>query len=248
MTGVSRLLYDSAETNRVDARLEQHLDLLRARAGAALAAFGPHVSARGLHSYDSRVGDDEAGAGISLLARCADLVVVGQYDPSAGAPCAAPDFVAHVVLRGGRPVYILPREGLATLPPRRVLLGWDGSAQAARAVSGALPLLRQAGAVHALVVESARHPLAPGDAPGGDLLSFLSRHGVECQLTRRAAPAHQAGAPARIAQALLSDAADWQADLLVMGGYGHARWRALILGGVTRSVLDAMTLPVLMAH
>lgn len=116
------------------------------------------------------------------------------------------------------------------------LVAWKESREAARALSAAIPLLHKAGSVHVAVDAHTT------DAHRTLLRQFLQRHGVEAQFHALASPAPQAG------EALLTMRAEIGADLMVMGCYGHSRGRELILGGATRTVLNSMTVPVLMAH
>jgi nucleotide-binding universal stress UspA family protein len=123
---------------------------------------------------------------------------------------------------------------------KRVLVAWNASREAARAVSDALPILAQAQSVEVVAFDpdGADH----GEVAGADIALFLARHGVKASAARQSAPDIDVGSQ------ILSRVADSNADLLVMGGYGHSRLRELALGGATRTVLDSMTLPVLMAH
>jgi nucleotide-binding universal stress UspA family protein len=122
---------------------------------------------------------------------------------------------------------------------QRVLVAWNASREAARAVTDALPLLSRAERVEVVAFDSTGDH---GEVPGADIALFLSRHGVKASAARQSAPGVDVGSQ------ILSRAADVDADLIVMGAYGHSRLRELALGGATRSMLDAMTVPVLMAH
>ena len=171
-------------------------------------------------------------------ALCADLLVLGQHDRAHRDSGVAPDFVPRVVIESGKPALVVPctdvtvqREGFGT-----VLVAWKESREAARALSAAMPLLLRADAVHVALdggIAEAQRAL---------LLRFLQSHGVEAQVHAVSGPSAQAGA------GLLSRAATLNADLMVMGCYGHSRGRELVLGGATRTVLHEMTIPVLLAH
>lgn len=266
LTGVSRSVYDDDAPHQPDAHLALHLNMLREQARQALTGFGAQVAALGLASFEQRVLDDEAGGGISLLARYADLVVIGQIDPDHASASVMDDFPAYVVLNSGRPVLIVPYAGApqsgAPAPghgmadtarhgvARNVLISWNASKEAGRAVNAALPLLQQAEQVHVAIFDPDQDSAAHAGQPGAELLSYLARHGINAQLSLRHSERH-AGLlkwPSGVGEALLSHAADVAADLLVMGAYGHSRLRETLLGGVTRTVLQTMTLPVLMAH
>jgi len=169
-----------------------------------------------------------------------DLMVLGQRHPTDAAGFDVPaDFVESVIINSGRPALIVPHAGRVRAMPRTVLVGWKPTRESAHALTAALPLLQQARQVHVVCInEDGVDPhqiLAP-------LGQYLRRHGIE--------PVRELGAPATrdAGTELLTLAADTNADLLVMGCYGHSRARELILGGATRTILDAMTLPILMAH
>jgi nucleotide-binding universal stress UspA family protein len=246
-TGVSRLVVQGAPAPERDPHLALHLSFLRERAQQALAGFSRAAAASGLASFESRLMDDEAGAGISLLARGADLVVIGQAEP--GGPAAMADFPEYVVTHAGRPVLLVPYAGTADQVGARVLLAWDASKEAALAMLLALPLLKQAGSVRIAVFDAAPGSRILADASAADPLPYLARHAVQASMSVHAVDARRG--PQRrheLGEALLSLATDVSADLLVMGAFGHSRMRETLLGGVTRTVLQAMTIPVLMAH
>jgi len=167
----------------------------------------------------------------------ADLMILGQHDPGdAAVRELPPDFLPSVLVESGRPALVLPYTGPVRAIGGTVLLAWKETREAARAVSASLPWLRRAQHVHAI---------ADGDAASTSLDAlnrYLEGQGVTAKL-------HAAGPrDAAASDHLLSFAADVGADLLVMGCYGHSRTREWVLGGVTRTVLQSMTLPVLMAH
>ncbi|HEV7816022.1 MAG TPA: universal stress protein [Janthinobacterium sp.] len=255
-TGVSRFLYRNIPSANPDANLELHLDFLRAQARQALDGFAARARALGVGSFEERVLDDEAGGGISLMARYADLVVISQFDPAQPSPSVMADFPEYVVLHAGRPVLVLPHaadSGSADAAQpgwsRNILIAWNASKEASRAVSAALPLLKRAGKVSIAIVDLQHNAEAHGRDPGADIALYLKRHGVgDTSIVRRETPARGLKRPADAGETLLSLAAELAADLLVMGAYGHSRFREIILGGATRSILKSMTLPVLMMH
>ncbi|UVS99470.1 universal stress protein [Burkholderia glumae] len=179
-----------------------------------------------------------------LHARHADLVVLGQHDPNAPETEPARHFCTDLLMRCGRPVLILPHAGRPGPCGENVLVAWDQSREAARAVSDALPLLKRARFVTVETVHRARH-VWPAEMPADNvsIAGFLERHGIRAAFaTTRADPGWGTGGT------LLNRISDLHADLLVMGAYGHARVTELLLGGVTRSLLQTMTVPVLMSH
>jgi nucleotide-binding universal stress UspA family protein len=241
MTGVSRYVFENGMLDPREPTLASHLAFLRERAANALAEFETIVKSMGVQSFEKRLFDDEAGGALSLQARYSDLVVIGQPDPDEPAPSAMPDLPEYVVMSGGRPVLIVPYAGQFQHVGQNVLVAWDGGAEATRALSGALPLLRRARNVDVLMFKAQRQPGAPGAQPDTDLAPYLARHGVQVNVVQR-------GTDIDNGNALLSAAADQSSDLLVMGCYGHSRFREILLGGASRTILDSMTVPVLMAH
>jgi nucleotide-binding universal stress UspA family protein len=225
--------YALAEAGPVVREIEE-----RRRGEAARAAEREFREAerRGGGKSEWRVSTQDAAAAVRLSARYSDLVVLGQPQPGDGLRRA---IVEEVVLAGGRPVLLVPYAGRFADAGKRVLVAWNASAQAARAVTDALPLLAAAQSVEVVAFgEGGDH----GELPGADLALFLARHGVKATAARQSAEGIDVGSQ------ILSRAADSDADLIVMGAYGHSRMRELALGGATRSLLDAMTVPVLMAH
>jgi nucleotide-binding universal stress UspA family protein len=184
-----------------------------------------------------RVSMDDALAAVRLSARYADVAIVGQPEPD---DLPAVGFAGELLLSIGRPVLFVPYAGRFPDAGKRVLIAWNASREATRAVSDALPLIARAEAVEVVAFDPRQGE--HGDVPGADLALYLARHGVKATAARQSAPDVDIGAQ------LLSRAADTSADLIVMGGYGHSRLRELVLGGATRSVLQAMTVPVLMSH
>lgn len=248
-TGVSRFLFASMPAADADPTLALHLAYVRERAEKALAAFEVQLRAEDQASFEGVLVDDEPGAGISLLARAADLAIVSQADPAHDNPSAPPDFAAYVVMNAGRPVLVLPHGGLPASAGRRVLLSWDASKEAARALALALPLLASAELVKVAVFDSRSGSRTVQDASAANPVPWLARHGVTAELEVHKVEARRG--PHRrheVGEALLAAARAMDADLLVMGAYGHSRFRETILGGVTRTVFEEMALPVLMAH
>ena len=171
-----------------------------------------------------------------------DLLVLGKRDPSGPhADQLPPDFAESVVVESGKPALVVPDNAPAAEVGRTIAIAWKPSRESARAVAAALPLLQRAQAVHLLMWQDRQEAVPPAHHLG-QLAVFLQRHGV-------AAQAHALGAaPSRIGDAILTEARRHGADLLVMGCYGRSRAREMLLGGASRGVLQAMPLPVLMAH
>lgn len=238
LTGISRFV-TPAMLACGDVRLAERCAVLRHDATMALQRFDALVRAEGLASSEARLVDDDVDGGMAEQARCCDLVVVGQSGAVAPAGLRD-DLPEYLLLTSARPVLVVPRVGHARSLDGPALVAWDGSVEATRAVAGALPLLRAArGTTVVGFGDGAAY--APAGDPCARLAAWLERHGIA---------AHTGHPPAGgyVGEALLSIACDMGAGLLVMGGYGHARYRELLLGGVTATVLRATTLPVLLAH
>lgn len=172
-------------------------------------------------------------------ARLHDLVVLGQPEPGDPAATDVPHhWVETVVLGAGVPALIVPWTGTAQAAPRTVLVAWKSSAESARALASAWPVLAQAGTVHLALAQDTPDEQREREA----LQALFALHGVARVHVHRGID--DAGA----AHALLSLASDCGADWLVMGCYGHSRAREWILGGVSRTLLASAPLPVWMAH
>ncbi len=183
---------------------------------------------------------EPVAAGVARLALLADLLVLGQHDPNDAHAIGVPaDFVASVLIASGRPAVIVPFAGAFTTLGREVLVAWKPTRESAQAVWGALPSLQGAQRIHVTAEASP----GEGRADIAELEHWLRLNEVQARVVPHAAlPVDEPG------EALPSLAADTGADLLVMGCYGHSRAPELVLGGASRTVLNSMTLPVLMAH
>ena len=166
----------------------------------------------------------------------ADLMVIGQHDADDPEQRTPGDFVSSVVVNSGRPALLVPYVGRHKQIGHRVLVAWKATPHSARALSAALPLLREA--EHVRVVEWGETARADGML---SIERYLKLNGIEASVER-------SGDDDEVGERLLSRAADVDADLLVMGCYGHSRAREIVLGGASRTVLRSMTLPVLMCH
>jgi len=241
MTGASRYLLQARMPEEIEPTLKSHLAFLRERAVRGLDDFDETVQKLGLPSFEKRLVDDEAGGGVCMHALCADLVVIGQNDPHEPAPVVMPDFAQYVVINAARPVLLVPHAGRFDNIGKRVLLAWDAGTESARAITSAIPLLRCANAVDIVVFNARNRRQADNVPPGADMARYLARHDIKCEVLQRTTERD-------IGEALMALAADSGSDLIIMGGYGHARFREIVLGNVTRTVLENMTTPVLMAH
>lgn len=218
-------------------------DRQRAEAAAqAEAEFRAAAARYGRIKAEWRVSHADALGAVQLSARYSDLVIVGQWEREAERETGiAPEFVDELVVSCGRPVLVVPYAGRFPDAGKRVLVAWNASAEASRAVSDALPLLARAERVN-VVVFRAGSPGDHGEEPGADAALYLARHGVKAAVSRYGSPGLDIGSQ------ILSRAADMSVDLIVMGAYGHSRIRELVLGGATRAILESMTAPVLMSR
>lgn len=177
-------------------------------------------------------------------AREADLLIVGQRNPDDPSSFVAAEFIETLLLESGRPVLVVPYAGRFTSVAKRLLVAWSGGRESARALHDAMPLMPGT-TVHVLqMTTSERPPHWAEDTTVGQVVRALKAHGIEAT----AEEARCVESDAAIGETLLSRAADFNADLIVMGAYGHSRLRELVLGGVTRTLLATMTVPVLMSH
>jgi nucleotide-binding universal stress UspA family protein len=225
------------------AGLEVYLEFLRERADSALAEFDRIAKKAQLESVEKRIAVDEAGAGISLQARYSDLVVIGQTDPDESLPGLRSDLPEYVVMNSGRPVLVLPYAGHFENIGKRAVIAWDASVEATRAVTAAIPMLRRAQTVQLVVFNPKAGSRPHNGQPEADIANYLARHGISIDVLQE-----KTASGMDVGNALLSHAADFGADLMVMGGYGHSRFREVLLGGVTNTVLKSMTIPTFMAH
>lgn len=226
------------------AALAELMDRLREDAlGAAAtveAEFRERLRRDGL-AGEWRLAEGAAASLVTLHARYADLAVLGQQDPEADQPTAGA-IIEEALFSSGRPILVVPYAGRYETVGQRVLIGWNASGEAARAVNDALPLIAAAETATVLAVNPRLGLDGHGEEPGADIARHLARHGVAVRVE------HTASGELAEADVLLNRAAELPADLLVIGAYGHSRLREMVLGGVTRTLLHQMTLPVLMAH
>ena len=218
--------------------------LRRAEDDATAAAAGFEAIARreGLGGVEVRrlVGDSVQGLAIS--ARYADLIVLGQVDAENTDGPEQRDFPDHAILAAGRPLLMIPYAGTFNTIGEHVVVAWSATRESTRAVTDALPLLQRAKKVTVIMGDARPGAGGHGASPGADIALYLARQGVTVEVSLEQTAGIDVGS------LLLSRIADLDADLLVMGAYGHSRMRELVLGGVTRTILRQMTVPVLMSH
>jgi nucleotide-binding universal stress UspA family protein len=213
-------------------RLERQQTAKAAAERFAKATRAAGIAATGRTMEAGSRGTEEAFA---HFARGFDLSVVGQSPP--GEP-PADAIIEAALFDSGRPVIAVPFIQTAGLSLNRVIVCWDGSRAAARAIGDGLPLLTRAKAVELLTVQRSER----SQVEGIEMAEHLKRYRIPVQ------PKTIVAAGIDVGNAILSHAADWLADFMVMGGYGHSRMREFVLGGVTRTMLESMTVPILMSH
>lgn len=211
-----------------------------AAAKTAVERFTAASSRAGVTAEPLTLSASFAGVGdqFARVARRFDLSIVGQAEPETS---AVEDVIIEAALFDfGRPVVVVPYIQKAPLKLDRVMLCWDGSRAATRAIADAMPLLKRAGLVEVVIVSNEAGK--QDEIDGADMGAHLARHGLNVEVKRTVL------GDIDVADVILSHAADAGSDFIVMGGYGHSRLREFVLGGVTRSILQSMTAPVLMSH
>jgi nucleotide-binding universal stress UspA family protein len=241
MTGISRFVYQDSAIDITRTVIADQIDALNKGANQALEQFDDIARQVGVPAYERRLVDDEPEGGLALQARYSDLVVVSQTDRDEPTASMASDVPEYVMLNCARPVLVVPYAGRFSNVGKNILIAWDGSMEATRAITNAMPLLRRAKNVTVVSFNAASQYDVHGEQPGADIALYLARHNIKVEIVQR-------NTRTDIGNALLSTAADLQSDLIVMGGYGHTRFREVMLGGVTMTILNSMTVPVLMSH
>jgi nucleotide-binding universal stress UspA family protein len=223
-------------TDLIEAQREENTKA----ATAATNRFEAAAGEAGL-SAEVRILDASVAGAADLFGRIArrfDVAVVGQARPKEGA--SEELLIEGALFESGRPVVVVPHVQTRAVTLERVLVCWDGSRPATRAIADALPFLRRAKAIDIVAVSGERGK--GSELVGTNMARHLARHGLEVALKRVSA------GDVDVPSAIRAHAAATGADFMVMGGYGHSRLREFILGGVTRTILTSSTIPVLMSH
>lgn len=215
-------------------------DQFRSDARQRLQDFEQAAVRHGLSSIESRLIDDAAEDALALQSRYCDLVVLPSGATTQGFPLLPGRLAGHVALNGTRPVLQVPSE--ADLQPGgTIVVGWNGGAEASRAVAAALPLLRRAARVQLAVFNADQGARLHGDEPGADAALYLARHCAKVEVINDRTVAEPG-------EALLDLAHASGAGLIVAGAYGHGRFREWVLGSTTDWLLDQDQVAVLMTH
>ncbi len=239
-TGIARFIRETTLPGVELGDLTPLFGSLREAAELRAARFDTLVQQAGVASFAHRIDDDEPGMALALQAMYADLVVVSRTAHDAPGIAGIAGIPEYVALNSPSPVLVLPHPQASPAAFGYVIVAWNASPEAARAVRHALPLLVRATHVElAIFDEESSSVRSLEDAEA--MAQFMARHGVPVEVCRH----HPRG---EVGNALLVRAGDRKADLLVMGCYGHSRYREILLGGVSRTVLRRLSMPVLLAH
>jgi nucleotide-binding universal stress UspA family protein len=228
-------ILDGATAEFIDAYTAERQE----EAEDARKSFDERARRAGIRA-DSGVVTDYVAEFAQIFAETArhyDLSVVAQEGRENDLPESL--IIEAALFESGRPVLVVPYIQKTGIKLDRVMLCWDESRNAARAVGDAMPLLRKAGKIDVITIDSKERR---NTIRGAQIADHLARHGLKVDLKPIVAP------DSNVASVILSQAADNETDLIVMGGYGHTRLREFILGGATRGMLESMTVPVLMSH
>lgn len=213
--------------------LQEHRD-------AARAMFDAVTNSAGIVA-EWRESEGQVIGSLNISARYTDLVILGQHQPSDIADQSY-GVADRLVVGCGRPCLVIPYIGAPEAFGKQVLVAWNAGRESIRAVNDALPMLQRAEKVRVVAVDPPAGKRGEGDIPCADICHHLARHGVKAEAVSLTAPDIDVG------NFLLSHAANLNADMIVMGAYGHSRLSEMVLGGVTRAILDQMTVPVFMSH
>jgi nucleotide-binding universal stress UspA family protein len=236
-------IYPAAGMAMTPEVFEAHKEIFKRHSDTAKTLFDAEMRKAGL-SAEWRVVEtgfpQVADTAIEHALHC-DLVVASQASSESDAGIES-DFGERLVMESGRPVLLVPYYGRFEHCGRRALIGWNASREAARAAFDAVPILKHSDSVHVTCIDAQDSPDQPGSLQGAELATTLARHGIKTTAEALTRSGQDAG------EVLLSHASDLGADLIVMGAYGRSRFREFILGGATRTILQSMTVPVLMSH
>lgn len=222
--------------------VEAELQRREACMGEAQAEFLGQCATRSVRP-EWQFTEDDAAKEVALAACCADLIVIGQTNPDTRAEDGiSASFAADVVLSAGKPVLVVPYAGHFEGIGKRTLVAWNAAPEAERALTDALPVLERSQAVEVVSFDEGGDHADPDDNARLAVHTYLKDHGVNANVTRYFADDLSPG------ECILSQAFDEHADCIVMGAYGQSRAKEPLLGGATRTVMNSMTVPVIMSH
>ena len=240
-SGISRFVYQNGAMGLASAVSPDDIDQIYARANRMLLVFDEMAERLGVRSYEKRLVDDEAAGALALHARYADMVVIGQTDRDETLSATLTDLPEYVTLNCARPVLVIPYAQTFDNIGHNILVAWDGSPEATRAVTASIPFLQLAKTVTIALFNVLPADDVHGQEAGADIALYLARHDVKISV-------EQFYRVNQVGEALLSLAAERDIDLIVMGCFGHSRFREVLMGGVTLTMLKAMTAPLLLSH
>jgi nucleotide-binding universal stress UspA family protein len=224
--------------NSLRSMLWEHAQEVRETEEKTRQFFEELVKGRQITS-EWRFSENDIGESLMLHARHADLAIVGPPAHRTG-PATALSLAEDIIFASGRPSLLLPIDWPRQRIPRHIVVGWNGSREATRAIAAAMPFLSAAESVHLIVVPEKKVRSLLGEEPGMDISRHLVRHGVPIVLDQ--CSGSDAGA------VLVERMKSLDADLLVMGAYGRPKISEFIFGGVTHSMLDAADFPILLSQ
>jgi nucleotide-binding universal stress UspA family protein len=240
MFGVSRAVFPRGYDSQPGTLSASYFQPLADHAKRALSKFEA-IANKLQVPHQTRFVCDQADDGLARLARFADLIVLSQDDTLESLPDMALHLPEYVILNAARPVLVVPRADPAPYRHTKMLVAWDGSKEASFALSAALPLLRRAAGVTVAALAGKDGSEEDFREQQAAMLDFLGRHHVNPRVMIRA-PREDSG------HDLLALAAELDCGMMVMGCFGHSRFRELCMGGASRTVLAEASIPVLMAH
>jgi nucleotide-binding universal stress UspA family protein len=217
------------------------LEALRAEARRRLQLFETRCGELGVASIERRAVDTSAADTLLLQSRYCDLVVAGTEDVTDYGLLAPARLPATLVTRCVRPVLLVPPQAAPHVPMRTVMVAWNGSPGASRALAFALPMLRDAVKVYVAVCNPELDRVEVGAEPGADLATYLARHHRHVEVL-------QVDSNDETGSALCALARKRGADMMVAGAYGHSRFHDWVLGSTTRSLIEQTAIPLLMTH
>lgn len=216
--------------------------LEKEKAEKAEKTFKEYIGAQGIHG-EWRSEQGALGEIVSRDARYADLTIVGKGSMDDPKHLPDPFLAEDVVMQSGRPVLVVPNAGHFDGFGKRVLVCWNASREAVRAVNDAMPLLQAADKVTILAINPEKSGSGDhGDIPSADIALYLARHGVKAEAATAETDQSDIG------ETILSRAFDTDSDMIVAGAYGHSRTREWILGGATKTLLRETTVPTFLSH
>ena len=209
-----------------------------------MADFVEQAKAEGIE-YNAQIIKGEASKAATQLAKIArnyDITILRQANPNNCNYSTMETVAEQVILLGGRPVFFMPYIGAHRIPCKKGMIAWDGTPAATRSVHNALPILSRLEEVSILVVQEGKQKTAKGELLVDDLAEHLKRHGIQATVRRVTAGTFD------VPTVILNEIAENDIDIIVMGGYGTPNLKQKIFGGVTRTLLSSMIIPVVMSH